>query len=95
MSALRVSVGQWLEAVKETKLYDLLAATQALTQQLELAWLMAQTDVTAMDAVFVTRLISNLAIMGFVAVLIVFLVVRRQPKARAPMVVSLPCLGAF
>jgi len=97
MSALRVSVGQWLKAAKQTKLYDLLAATpliawyvycaaqqfNALTQQLELAWLMAKTDVTVMDAVFVTRLISNLAIMGFVTVLIVFLVMRRQPKARA------------
>ena len=97
MSALRVSVGQWLKAAKQTKLYDLLAATpliawyvycaaqqfNVLTQQLELAWLMAKTDVTVMDAVFVTRLISNLAIMGFVTVLIVFLVMRRQPKARA------------
>jgi len=97
MSSLRVSVGQWLKAAKQTKLYDLLAATpliawyvycaaqqfNVLTQQLELAWLMAKTDVTVMDAVFVTRLISNLAIMGFVTVLIVFLVMRRQPKARA------------
>ena len=97
MSSLRVAVGQWLKAVKQTKLYDLLAATpliawyvycavqqfNLLTQQLELAWLMAKTDVTAMDAVFVTRLISNLAIMGFVAVLLVFLVMRRPPKARA------------
>jgi protein-S-isoprenylcysteine O-methyltransferase Ste14 len=33
--------------------------------------------------VFVARLISNLTIMGFVAVLLVFLVMRRPPKARA------------
>jgi protein-S-isoprenylcysteine O-methyltransferase Ste14 len=98
MSSLRVSVGQWFKAVKQTKLYDLLAATPliawyvycarqqftVLTQQLELGWLMAKTDVTAMDAVFVTRLISYLAIMGFITVLIVFLVIRRKPKARAP-----------
>jgi len=98
MNPLRVSVAQWLKVVKQTKLYDLLAATpliawyvycavqqsSTLRQQLELAWLMAKTDVTAMDAVFVTRLVSNLAIMGFITTLIVFLVMRRKPTARAP-----------
>jgi protein-S-isoprenylcysteine O-methyltransferase Ste14 len=98
MNPLRVSVAQWLKVVKQTKLYDLLAATpliawyvycavqqsSTLTPQLELAWLMAKTDVTAMDAVFVTRLISSLAITGFITTLIVFLVMRRKPMARAP-----------
>jgi protein-S-isoprenylcysteine O-methyltransferase Ste14 len=93
-----VSIADWIEAAKQTKLYDLLAATpliawyvycavqqfSPLTTQIELAWLMAKTDVTAMDAVFVTRLLSSLAIMGFITVLIVFLVMRRKPKARAP-----------
>jgi protein-S-isoprenylcysteine O-methyltransferase Ste14 len=97
MNPLRVSVTQWLKVIKQTKLYDLLAATpliawyvycavqqsSTLTQQLELAWLMAKTDVTAMDAVFVTRLVSSLAIVGFITTLIVFLVMRRKPTARA------------
>jgi protein-S-isoprenylcysteine O-methyltransferase Ste14 len=93
-----VSIADWLKAVKQTKLYDLLAATpliawyvycavqqfSPLTTQIELAWLMAKTDVTAMDAVFVTGLLSSLAIMGFITVMIVLLVMRRKPKARAP-----------
>jgi len=96
MSLVRVSIADRLKAVKQTKLYDLLAAIpliawygycavqqfSSLTQQIELAWLMAETDIAAMDAVFVTRLFSNFAIMGFITVLIVLLVVRRKPTAR-------------
>jgi protein-S-isoprenylcysteine O-methyltransferase Ste14 len=98
MSPPGVSIGDWIEVVKQTKLYDLLAATPLiawyvycavqqflpLTGQIELAWLMAKTDVTVMDATFVTRLLSSLAIMGFITTLIVLLITRRKPKARAP-----------
>jgi protein-S-isoprenylcysteine O-methyltransferase Ste14 len=98
MSPPGVSIGAWIEAVKRTKLYDLLAATpliawyvycavqqfSPLTGQIELAWLMAKTDITAIDATFVARLVSSLAIMVFITTLIVLLVMRRKPKARAP-----------
>jgi protein-S-isoprenylcysteine O-methyltransferase Ste14 len=98
MSSPGTSIANWLKAAKQTKLYDLLAATpliawyvycavqqfSPLTAQVELAWLMAKTDVTVIDAVFVTRLVSSLVIMGFIITLIVLLIMRRKPKARSP-----------
>ena len=97
MSAAQASAIDWVKALRQTRLYDLLAVTplvawylycaaqqfSPLTQQIQLAWLMAKTDATVIDAVFVTRLASSLAIMAFITVLIVLLVMRRKPKLRA------------
>ena len=97
LSALRAHLTRKLKALQDTKLYDLCAAVPLigwygycaaqqfppLGRQLELAWMIAKIDPTALDMVFVIRLTSNLAIMAFIALLITLLVVRRRPMVRA------------